>query len=384
MKKRFLNKFSISANIFLISIFIFTIFLTSCSHKKPYFTDDYINKHKNKIIVQIPEVFELANIIVFLSSYSKKVKFAITKNTDYYREVYNYFNKYSNHKLFSKLKLNNYRDYYLFLNNSFRYKFDQKGNILPDNIHSPVWHHDTFSNYIKLIENFAKISNFRKFYNAHINYYNKKIYEYKKNLFLKQQITWLENRFNKKYDSYIIIIISPLTGASHSTWQYSTPKFSEVVCSVTAYPDSNFINKNFKDKNKLLIFNLFHQRRVFTEFDHNFVNPVSRKYIKLINKNFKNIDRSDYNLYNSPYNIFNEYMTWAIFLLYVYDFYPENILKPVEKNVIDFMINHRNFSKFDIFYKKLKLLYINNFISSDNKNIEILFVEILKYMKNQN
>jgi len=59
---------------------------------------------------------------------------------------------------------------------------------------------------------------------------------------------------------------------------------------------------------------------VFTEIDHNYVNPGTSKYEKLIDSIFSNRsawtkhgNSSDY--YDSPVRVFNEYMTHAAFCL---------------------------------------------------------------------
>src|SRR5690606_17543288 len=67
---------------------------------------------------------------------------------------------------------------------------------------------------------------------------------------------------------------------------------------------------------------------VFTEIDHNYVNPTTDKYRKQVDSIFSN---RDYwvkpgvarNYYGSPYAIFNEYMTHAVFCVYIDDVYDQ-------------------------------------------------------------
>jgi hypothetical protein len=67
---------------------------------------------------------------------------------------------------------------------------------------------------------------------------------------------------------------------------------------------------------------------VFSEIDHNYVNPVSDKYKKEINKIMGDEHRSkwikangDGKYYGTGYKVFNEYMTHAVYLIYTNEFY---------------------------------------------------------------
>ena len=74
---------------------------------------------------------------------------------------------------------------------------------------------------------------------------------------------------------------------------------------------------------------MLESRVVFTEIDHNFVNPLSDKKIDIINKVFADRNRwtkegNGTSAYESAYSVFNEYMTWGLFSLYCLDNFPNN------------------------------------------------------------
>jgi hypothetical protein len=102
-------------------------------------------------------------------------------------------------------------------------------------------------------------------------------------------------------------------------------------------------------------------RVVFTEIDHNYVNPETDKYLEKVNEYFG--DRNMWAAgkeskgYTSPYTIFNEYMTWSVYLLYCYDQYEPENFEVINKRIVSYIINRRGFHRFDDFHNTLLKLY---------------------------
>ncbi len=105
----------------------------------------------------------------------------------------------------------------------------------------------------------------------------------------------------------------------------------------------------------------FMTRVVFTEIDHNYVNPVSDQYAETIHKIFS--DRAFWvkeeltQGYNSPYSVFNEYMTWAVFSIYALEHYDAETFDIVNARVEKQMVEWRGFIKFKEFNRQLLELY---------------------------
>ena len=104
-------------------------------------------------------------------------------------------------------------------------------------------------------------------------------------------------------------------------------------------------------------------RVVFTEIDHNFVNPVSARYRKEINDAFgsrtKWVDTTLFGTdgYDNPEAVFNEYMTWALYSLYCIDHF-----KPADRDEFipimeEQMGKLRGFTRFKDFNRQLMQLY---------------------------
>jgi hypothetical protein len=234
-----------------------------------------------------------------------------------------------------------------------------------------------------LVEDFAKKSRFRTFYKSNTDYYRNEIQRQKKLLPVKQMWDWLEKQFpDRKYQTYKIVF-SPLIGGSHSTQNYATPYkgkwFNEIVmfiCGTGRYDSIQTITEQQKEGLMSGV--------VFTEIDHNYVNPVTNKYTKLVDSIFskRNIwakkgPNSDF--YTEPVSVFNEYMTHALFCLYVTDTYD----KPTADYIIDnrerLMVERRNFILFKEFNKELIRL------RQENKGLHVvdLYPLLLEWCRQQ-
>ena len=116
--------------------------------------------------------------------------------------------------------------------------------------------------------------------------------------------------------------------------------------------------------------------------DHNYVNPISDNYIDDINGAMSDLEKwNTKGSYNSPYETFNEYMTWAVFGLYVYDRFGESAYEKVMPQPIAFMENNMGFVKFQSFNRHLLKLFQKY---EGKKKVPELYPEMLKWVKNKN
>lgn len=335
-----------------------------------YFPVVYMEKNLGNIQFDIPEVYELANIIWTLSPSGERAK-DLNKTGDYYHQVLAHFKPYLNHPIFEALDFpdSTYANkYYDFRENSFAFNFQNsklgssKTTLLFNGPYYYVYGEQLadsslFGKLKPLIEDFAIKSNFRQFYKKQQDYYKREIQRQKELLPIKQMWTWLEEQFPKtKYQSYRIVF-SPLIGGSHSTQRFSTKYKSDwfgenvmFVCNTDRYDKMPDLSE--KQKEGLM------SGIVFTEIDHNYVNPTTNKYAKLIDSVFSNRNvwtkkgnSSDF--YNRPVSVFNEYMTHSAFCLYVLDYYDKSSADFVIEKREELMVRGRNFIKFKEFNQEL-------------------------------
>jgi hypothetical protein len=235
-----------------------------------------------------------------------------------------------------------------------------------------------FRNMLYLIQDFADQSNFRDFYNNNLDYYGKLKERESKLLPIDQMWSWLEREFPQRMDSYKIIF-SPLIGGSHSTQKFQKgffkdPEFQESVMFINS-AESLDLNLQYSEELKEGLMSGI----VFTEIDHNYVNPTSDQHIELIKSLFQNRDfwatKEAQQNYSSEYAIFNEYMTHSIFCLYVMENYAQELANTIIDQRIRLM-EGRGYMKFKEFNKRLVKLMKDN-----PKTIFESYADVFKVMK---
>jgi hypothetical protein len=201
---------------------------------------------------------------------------------------------------------------------------------------------------------------------------------------MKKMWNWMELEFPKiKFNSYRVVF-SPLIKGSHSTQNYSSAiddhqYFREAVMFVCG-PERYDTNKELTEKQKEGLLSGV----VFTEIDHNYVNPSTNKYSTLVDSIFSNRNTWVKPGYGSAYypgtiSVFNEYMTHAAFCLYILDTYDQATAEYVINNRESLMVDRRNFTRFKEFDKALIRL------RRENKNLRVvdLYPLILDWCKTQ-
>lgn len=358
-----------------------------------YFPPDYIKKNTGNIQFDIPESYELANIIWTLSPSGQRAT-DLYKQSDYYKEVVNYFKPWMDHPIFKLLDFPDsvyYDKYYQFRENSFAFNFEKNKRSIRLLFNGPHYYvfgdeladSSLFGKMKPMVEDFAAKSKFRNFYQKQLPYYQKAIAKEQQLLPVKQMWTWLENQFpGHAFQSYRIVF-SPLIGGSHSTQQYHARSndgwFSEnvmFICGTDRYDSV----RTYTDKQREGLMSGI----VFTEIDHNYVNPTTSKYRSMVDSIFADRDYwvkpgVSKGYYGSPSSVFNEYMTHAAFCLYVEDVYDRETADLVIQKREEMMAGPRNFSKFREFNKELLKLY------KEKKPLKLteLYPDILAWCKKQ-
>ncbi|MBL7748282.1 MAG: DUF4932 domain-containing protein, partial [Chitinophagaceae bacterium] len=301
------------------------------------FSKKYIQENTGKVQFDIPEVYELANVIWTLSPGGKRAT-DLNKGNSYHAKVLSYFAPYMDHPVFSALDLPDslyLNSYYDFRENSFAYNFKATapGSASTELLYNGPYYSvyggqyadsSLFGKLKPLVEDFAKRSKFRSFYKRHTALYHQQIRRAKELLPVKQMWAWLEEQFPAtQYQSYRIVF-SPLIGNSHSTQNYSYNDgklFSQSVMFICNTDRVDTVKQMTEQQREGVMSGV-----VFTEIDHNYVNRASSKYGKQIDSIFSNRavwakQGNSSSFYGSPRSVFNEYMTWSVFCLYVLDKY---------------------------------------------------------------
>jgi hypothetical protein len=331
------------------------------------YTDDYIEKNRGKVLVEIPEVFELANIAIAISDEGLNNPNRVNKSGAYYKRVLEHFKPFKDHPLIKTPDLN-YNFTYMFRDNSICYVFEGD-RIVHGGLYSNMRRPDLFKKQLKLVEDFARASNFRKFYRDNLPYYQEQIQLYRDKVPIRQMWRWLEERFPARHDCYKVVF-SPLIGASHETCSFQSNGFSETIMFISGPGESKDTSDKIEQGSL--------SRVVFTEIDHNYVNRVTEVYADRINEVFSSLDEwNKQDGYRTAEMTFNEYMTWAVFVLYVYDNYERPDFEViVKKSAADTMVYSRKFVRFEEFADALLELYRNR---AQSQSIPDLYPAILDW-----
>src|SRR6056297_1135150 len=131
--------------------------------RKIEFSDVYVSENENKVNVEVPMSYELLNIIIALGNIEESYTSLTNTNTEYYQNVINYFEPFVDHEVIQKVKALNDTGNYPRLRQIFIYCFIDNEMKLDSN-YPDNQSIDDLSGYISLINDFAKKTDFQKFY----------------------------------------------------------------------------------------------------------------------------------------------------------------------------------------------------------------------------
>lgn len=157
---------------------------TSHKHiKAAVFDDAYKKANEGKTTVEVPEVYELVNVIFALTEYGKTS--AIRKGTDYYSQVIAHFTPYKSHPAVRTVDSLLSKSTYAYDDlkmNSYSYAF-QGDKLMKSTVYDRRgWGEiNKLTPYVPLLEQFAKQSGFRSFFQKHRSYYTSLITDFQKN-----------------------------------------------------------------------------------------------------------------------------------------------------------------------------------------------------------
>ncbi len=359
------------------------------------FTAAYIKKHKGTTIIDIPEVSELANILMALHRDAEQDNNMIDSSTDYFQSVKAHFTPFLDHPIMDTIQHyigglrevdegvsifsnESYMYYFAMKMNACTYEFTEDGKIVNQGFIKELakgWSTlDPFKDKA-LMEDFAKTSNFRAFYQENKPYYDELLTTYETLNPIGKMQKWLDKKFGFTYGNYSIYF-SPLIAGAHSTKAFDTDDFKQTFMFIA--------RADFDDSMTRTMNELVESRVVFTEIDHNYVNPVSVKFLDGINASLSNRDRwvqGEMNdMYADPYMVFNEYMTFAVYSLYIHDNYPEKEVLAYLPKMETQMEQLRGYPQFKAFNRTL----LEHYKSNPNQSINELYTFILKWCETVN
>ncbi|MDB8791037.1 DUF4932 domain-containing protein [Romboutsia sp. 1001216sp1] len=247
-----------------------------------------VRKEFNNINMTIDPRIELLSVIMYLSpTYDYKTTSIIPEDITYKQEVEKYFRKYKYHavvKLFESMSKNGFSydappTSMLYLTNPPNLKIREdidKSDYVYTQCVQRAGGEDKFLEFIDELNNFVKESNFYEFYNDHMNYYEKIINTTIKSLSDIDYISQVEDYYGTKQNSYNIILNGMLYANNYG------PRIKDKDGKYDIY----FIQGSNGAKDDLPMFgdDFMFMYLIRHEFGHSFVNNLTTKNIKEVNK----------------------------------------------------------------------------------------------------
>jgi hypothetical protein len=326
----------------------------------------------SRVRIVIPEVYELANVIIAMTSFGQTSPVAVYRTGEYYQRVNIAFSPFRNHASMRDLQLGSsdpLREYYDFRDPSSAYVFED-GEIRRDPAANISRARNLFRERRAAAQAFAEASRFRDFFAENAAFYADQIQRYRSIAEVDAMADWLEHEFRGVSYRHYTVVLSPLVYGSHSAMFPST----EEALFLVAGPDVTTGAETSDGVKKATV-----QRILFTEVDHAFVNPTTDRYRAEINTAFANrakwtTDNSSF--YDSPTAVFNEYMTWAAFLVFVEERLSAADFDTVRQLTVQLMEGSRRFQRFGLFTTELLRLYHER---APGKTVADLYPQILAW-----
>jgi hypothetical protein len=325
-----------------------------------------------RVRIVIPEVYELANVIIAMTSFGQTSPVAVYRTGEYYKRVTTAFSPFRNHPSMQDLQLGSsdpLREYYDFRDPSPAYVFED-GEIRRDPAASISRARNLFRERRAAAQAFAEASQFRAFFADNAAFFADQIVRYRSIAEVDAIADWLEHEFPGVSYRHYTVVLSPLVYGSHSA---QFPSTNEALFLV-AGPDVTTGAGTSDGVKKATV-----QRILFTEVDHAFVNPTSDRYRESINNAFGNRSKwttDNSSFYDSPTAVFNEYMTWTAFLLFVENRLSAADFDAVRELTVQLMEGSRRFQRFGVFTTEVLRLYRDR---ASGRTVADLYPQILAW-----
>lgn len=340
--------------------------------------EQYKTENAGRVRVEIRDAYELAQIAYALAEARHGDANRTWNKGAYYDAMTAHFEPYKNHPAIDAVDFKKWPEYWSYRQNSLAYTYDN-GELAHSGVYETLWKRgeDKFAKVKNQLEVFAREADFDAFYAEQEEYYTYLEDEFSELVDPAAMQRWLHENFAARYDSYLIAI-SPLVGGAHNFAIVRDTDYAEAIITISAsnvYDTDRDANGIVSDAARLKF-----SRLIFTELDHNYVNPASDRFKSEIKSAVGDVDQwNASDDYRSAEATFNEYVTWAIFPLFVRSEYGEAYVDAAVADV-NRVMTRRGFEKFPEFNE---WVLSSSTFSSDAKSVEASYAEIIAWFAAQ-
>jgi hypothetical protein len=353
----------------------------------------YRAKNAGTISVEVPEVYELVNIMIALAPASAAQEGLVARDNDYYNAVRSRFDRFASHPsiaVFDRVLREQPGIYFDLKMNGYAFEFDRRGRIVRKPVYDRTGMLDSRENtllaFLADVQKFSDDTKFRTFYRANRATYDRQIAFFRDEADLRQMTDWLERNFarSSRFDSYRIIF-SPLVAFNQSaTWMESNG-FRELQAHIN-FPYPHYTRRLATEaKLSRRARAVLRGNIAFTELNHGYINPEAEKYaqraVAAISNREMWVDKSRSRGYYGGIYTFDEYMNWGVASLWITDSLPEHEQQPLIERIETMMTQRRGFPRFKDFNRFLIDLYGRR---GTDVTLAELYPQILSWFERRN
>ena len=352
------------------------------------FDEAYREAHRGRITATVPEVYEMVNVAIALTPYTRRDdNYLVAKRTPYYEEVMRHFSAVEQHPfvrwLDAELERGNYSSTKM---NGYAFVFDASGDIRRSRVYNStnfVGQGNTLLPELEQMQSFADASDFQDFYLSHLELYAEQESFMRDSLGVEQMLDWLRRNFSDvEFYDHVNIVFSPLVRGHQSVTWFRYPGFSEIQ------PHVNFPYERQLSGDEQLASSSIRVRRgalLFTELNHGFINPTADLYSDRINAAMQNREfwvdpEKSAGSYAWPESVFNEMMNGALVSLYYVDHAPAGDQDRLVSRNARWQAEGRGFLRSPEFHEYLVELYRNR---PEGTKVADLYPDIVEWFAAQ-
>lgn len=334
------------------------------------FDRGYQAAHRGRISVEVPEVYELVNIVIALTPTGIANRNLVYHGSDYYAAVMKRFDPYRSHPLVAEFDSVLRHSIYLYANlkmNGYAFDFDGKGRLVRSRVYDrtgfPSDRRNWLVPYQRLLQSFADTSGFRAFYRENRALYESQVRFYTDTCGVDSMRAWLDRNFPGRsgYDGYKVIF-SPLVAYNQSATWMEGNGYRELQAHVN-YPYPQDVPRRVGAATlSPAATTVLRGDIVFTELNHGYINPEADRYeervLQATSRREHWVEPRMGSGYYEGISTFNEYMNWGLVSLRAVDLVPAaEEQRTIVKAVDDMMTGTRGFPRFRAFDAFLVELY---------------------------
>ena len=348
------------------------------------FDESYQAAHRGKVVVEAPEVYELVNIAIAMTPYARSDDDLVYRDGDYYQAVQTHFAAYANHPVLQRIDAmlrESRNSYFPFKMNAYAFVFDDAGRL----VQSPIYDRTGFAGsldnptraYLADLQDFADVSGFREFYRDHAETYAEQVRFFETEADVNAMNRWLTEQFPSvtPYDG-VKIIFSPLVAYNQSLTTIEADGYREL---------QPHVNYPYETDRRLSAAGAAIQRGaiLFTEMNHGFADPTAAPFrdrlaAALSNRARWADDSRAAGNYTGAQQVFNEYMNWALVILYDLDHMTPEDFAIARAGVVANMERGRGFPRFGDFSAELLRRYQAR---GPGETVETLYPELVAWFE---